>query len=226
MGMLEVMYQVKDYADYFVSSQNEEALDGWPYDKLIKPIIDNQEIDSMQLASDIVDSYIDSVKSSPTKMSNVLTLSVTDLNLIDELAEGINTLSSLLLKLHSEKPLKLVFAEKVTNKILISAHIADRYVPYSVFFDLNDFLENIKISMMKNKTISGLAKQLLELLSRIVIKEKHQTLKGQYNLGIGGISLYFTGMDTKSYKDNKFSIDTSWDELIAARTSYNQMINK
>ena len=60
------MYQVKDYADYLVYSENEEALDGWPYDRLVGSIIKNPEMDGSHFSSSIIDTYLDSVKSSPS----------------------------------------------------------------------------------------------------------------------------------------------------------------
>jgi len=226
MGMLEVMYQVKDYADYLVASENEEALDGWPYDKLLEPIIDDPDMDGLQLASNVVDSYIDSVKGTPAKMDNVLTLSVVNLGLIEEVVQEVDALSLLLLRLQKEKPRKIVFAEKVTNRFFISAHIAGRYVPYSVLFDLNDFVEYLKAGLVNNKEVSDVTQRLLELLSKAITKEKHQALKGKYDLGIGGISLYFAGMDTQSYRNSDFSADTHWDEFITERAFTGQNLNR
>ncbi len=226
MGMLEVMYQVKDYADYLVTSENEEALDGWPYDKLLESIIDDPEMDGLQLASNIVDLYIDSVKVTPAKMDNVLTLSVVNLGLIEEVVKEVDALSLLLLRLQKEKPRKIAFVEKVTNRFLISAHIAGRYVPYSVLFDLNDFVAYLKAGLVNNKEVSDLTQRLLELLSKAITKEKHQALKGKYDLGIGGIALYFAGMDTQSYRNNDFSVDTHWDEFITERAFAGQNLNR
>jgi hypothetical protein len=226
MGMLEVMYQVKDYADYFVASQNEEALDGWPYDKLLESIINDPEMDGLQLASNIVDIYIDSVKGTPSQMSNVLTLSVVNLGLIEEVAKEVDALSLLLLRLQIEKPRKVTFVERVTNRFLISAHIANKYVPYSVLFDLNDFVEYLKAGLINNKEVSDLTQRLLEHLSKAIIKERHQALNGKYELGIGGISLYFAGMDTHSYRNNDFSINTHWDEFIIQRALITQIKNE
>ncbi len=225
MGMLEIMYQVKDYADYLISSENEEALDGWPYDKIVETIIENPEMDCSQFSSCIVDSYLDSVKGSPSKISNVLTLSVVNLDLIGTVVEEIDALSSLLLTLKRENSRKLIFAERVTNKLHISAHIAGKYVPYSVLLDLDDFVTNLRVVMAKNKQLSESSRRISRLLSKAIIKERHQSLKGENNLGIGGISLYFAGMDTNNYRNNSFSIDTHWDEYITYSTPIGQKMD-
>ena len=226
MGMLEAMYQVKDYADYLVSSENEEALDGWPYDKLIETIINNPEMDSSLFSTSIVDTYLDSVKGSPSKMSNVLTLSVVNLELIGEMVKEADALSLLLINIKRMNPRKIIFAESITNKFLISAHIAGKYVPYTVLLDLDDFVTNLRVVMVKNKQVSALAQRISSLLSVAITKERHQSLKGKYDLGIGGVSLYFAGMDIKGYSNNNFSVDTHWDEYISETTSIGQKVFK
>ena len=226
MGMLEVMYQVKDYADYLVSSENEEALDGWPYDKLIETIINNPEMDSSLFSTSIVDTYLDSVKGNPSEMSNVLTLSVVNLELIGEVVKEIDILSSLLLELKSENAKKLMLAERITNKFHINAHIAGKYVPYCVLLDLSDFVRSLRVGMAKNRQVSALTHRLSNLLSEAITKERHQSLKGEFDLGIGGVSLYFAGMDTNAYRDNSFSVDTHWDEYITASRDIGRKIHK
>jgi hypothetical protein len=91
---------------------------------------------------------------------------------------------------------------------------------------LNDFLEYLKVGLVNNKEVSDLTQRLLELLSKVITKERHQALNGKYDLGIGGVSLYFAGMDTQSYRNNAFSIDTHWDEFITERASAGQKINR
>ena len=99
-------------------------------------------------------------------------------------------------------------------------------MPYSVLFDLNDFVEYLKAGLVNNKEVSDVTQRLLELLSKAITKEKHQALKGKYDLGIGGISLYFAGMDTQSYRNSDFSADTHWDEFITERAFTGQNLNR
>ena len=84
----------------------------------------------------------------------------------------------------------------------------------------------MKVGLVNNKEVSDLTQRLLELLSKVITKERHQALKGKYDLGIGGISLYFAGMDTQNYRNNAFSIDTHWDEYIIERASAGQNLNR
>src|SRR3989304_5019387 len=36
---LEIMYELQPYVDYFVGSQKDEPLAGWPYDRLFAPVV-------------------------------------------------------------------------------------------------------------------------------------------------------------------------------------------
>ncbi len=68
--------------------------------------------------------------------------------------------------------------------------------------------------MTKYKQVSESAQRISKFLQNAIIKERHQPLEGEYNLGIGGTSLCFAGMDTKGYSGNRFTVDTKWDEYI------------
>ncbi len=119
-----------------------------------------------------------------------------------------------------------MLVERITNKFHINAHIAGKYVPYCVLLDLNDFVRSLRVGMAKNRQVSALTHRLSKLLSEAITKERHQSLKGEYDLGIGGVSLYFAGMDTNAYKDNSFSVDTHWDEYITASRDIGRKIDK
>jgi clostripain len=58
MAMTEVAYQIKDYADILIASEESEPGDGWPYDTILGELVGNPLISSEQLAVDIVDKYI------------------------------------------------------------------------------------------------------------------------------------------------------------------------
>lgn len=57
MAMLEVGYQVRNYADVLVASQQTEPGTGWSYDGVLNPLLANPAINSVQFATNIVYAY-------------------------------------------------------------------------------------------------------------------------------------------------------------------------
>ncbi len=43
MGMVEIAYEIKDYADFMVASENTEPFAGWPYDAILSYLIKDKE---------------------------------------------------------------------------------------------------------------------------------------------------------------------------------------
>ncbi len=57
MQMAEVGYEIKDYADYIVGSEETEGSDGYPYDTFLAPLAARPEMTSVELARQAVDAY-------------------------------------------------------------------------------------------------------------------------------------------------------------------------
>src|SRR5207245_995784 len=61
MSMAEVAHEVRDYADYFVSSQGNIDDLGWPYRDIMEDLkanIDNAHFGPKEFARTIVDDYV------------------------------------------------------------------------------------------------------------------------------------------------------------------------
>jgi hypothetical protein len=87
MAMTEVAYQIKDYADILVTSEENEPGDGWPYDTILAQLVANPTMSSTQLATDIVDKYIYSYP------YNEVTQSAIDLSYMDDLAGQLSSMA-------------------------------------------------------------------------------------------------------------------------------------
>ncbi len=90
MASIEAIRGVKDYADYYLASEETEPGHGWDYESVI-PIIGkgtNQPLRTV--GSDLVDSYIDSPKHNT---GQVLTLSFLDLSQTENVVNKIDLLS-------------------------------------------------------------------------------------------------------------------------------------
>ncbi|MCX5797512.1 MAG: clostripain-related cysteine peptidase [Elusimicrobia bacterium] len=57
MQMAEVGYQIKDYTDYIVGSEETEPGDGYTYDTLLGPLVAKPSMSSLELAKTAVKSY-------------------------------------------------------------------------------------------------------------------------------------------------------------------------
>jgi hypothetical protein len=58
MGMIEVAYEIKNYADFMVASEETEPGDGWPYDTILDDLVGLERVrDPENLAKVIVERY-------------------------------------------------------------------------------------------------------------------------------------------------------------------------
>jgi clostripain len=62
MGMVEVAYEMQDYAMVMVGSEEKEPNDGWPYDTILSDLADNPLMQSMELGTVIVNRYGESME--------------------------------------------------------------------------------------------------------------------------------------------------------------------
>jgi hypothetical protein len=58
MTMIEVAYQIKDHVKYLVGSEEVEPGDGWPYDLVLKVLVDEPQTAPQDFAVHIVHNYI------------------------------------------------------------------------------------------------------------------------------------------------------------------------
>ena len=57
MAMLEVQYQIRQFADILVSSQDVEPIDGWPYTELLQRLAANPMVGPVELGAIAVEEY-------------------------------------------------------------------------------------------------------------------------------------------------------------------------
>ncbi|MCK5582223.1 MAG: hypothetical protein KAI33_00455, partial [Elusimicrobiales bacterium] len=63
MQMAEVAYEVKDYTDYVVASEETEPADGYTYNTFLGPLVNNPGMSAAELTKATVDSYIEHYQS-------------------------------------------------------------------------------------------------------------------------------------------------------------------
>jgi len=198
MQMIEVSYQIRDYADICIGSEQLEPGDGWEY-TFLQELASN--ITASQLATYIVDYY-----DTPYGRYNDWTLSAISLT---DLATGSGAKIS-------------IFAEALRNDMqavkIYNALNATECYGHSQhhYYDLYDFADNI-IAQNINPTVTSAANDVKNAIDAAVIAEWH----GNYTPDSHGISIYYPPYEYQ-YDDRydgstgflDFTADTYWDEML------------
>jgi len=198
MAMIEVAYQIKDYADILVTSEELEPGDGWPYDTILAQLAANPTMSPTQLAIDIVDKYIFSY---PFKE---VTQSAIDLSYMDDLA---GQLSSMADSIRSDT---LTSKDAYLNAAYSSQHYSDYYHD---FIDLYDFCSKVYYysNNFEVKAITLIVQQ--NLLNAVI----NSDYNGGILSGSKGLSIYFPlykEYDSENYNNTNFAQDTFWNEML------------
>jgi len=195
MAMTEVAYQIKDYADILVTSEESEPEGGWPYDTILSQLTSNPSLTPTQLATNIVDDYIF------TYPTTYVTQSAIDLSYMDTLT---GQLSNLAFEIMSD------FSTPKYQYILAAAS-SQHYSDYD-FIDLYDLCNNI-FDHSNSLEIKNMAIIIQQTLNSAVIKS------GYSGVGVSrsrGLSIYFPYYYYDSYYNNtNFAQDTKWDEMLS-----------
>jgi len=194
MAMTEVAYQIKDYADILVTSEESEPFDGWPYDTILAQLAANPTMSSTQLADTIVSRYIYSY----TAFDNV-TQSAINLSYMDALATQLSNMAL------------AIMSDTLTPTInYINAATYSQYYSDWDFIDLYDFCNNI-YAYSYDTQVRSIAVSIMQTLSNSVIwgYDGYQVNKSR------GLSIYFPYTAYDSYYNNtNFAQDTKWDEML------------
>lgn len=108
MNMLEVHYQIRDMCHLAVGSQEIEPGDGWPYDAVLAPLVEDPDMTSETLGRVIVDAYVDSYRTNHPGMP--VTQSAVNLAGVEAVAKAVDSLAQVLEgSLETRKTLGLLF---------------------------------------------------------------------------------------------------------------------
>jgi hypothetical protein len=194
MAMTEVAYQIKDYADILVTSEESEPEGGWPYDTILSQLVSNPLMSPKELATDIVDKYIYSYP-----FSNV-TQSAIDLSYIDSLASQLSNLAL------------AIMSDSLTpkSKYILASVSSQHYGDYD-FIDLYDFCNKILI-YSNSLEVKNIVLSIQQTLNSAVIKSGYSVVGVSRSRGL---SIYFPYYYYHNYYDyTNFAQDTFWDEML------------
>jgi hypothetical protein len=208
MGMIEVAYEIRDYADYALFSQKDVPLDGWPYDDFLRCLGGNGTVAEKGAA--MIDAYITWGKAHSLYS---LTLSLIDLSGMGELCRVLDGYSREATNSTGYFNLEFARARDFTEKYDGNAQ-----------FDLVQLLENVN-NLTKCKSLEIIANNALTIIEASVIYEAHWTNSFDIERAdfAHGLSIWFpTYAPTLDYMTTSFAQDTGWPAFLDSMSGYFQ----
>jgi hypothetical protein len=125
MQMMEVAYELRNHARYIVSSEETEPGAGWPYDRILAPLVENPGMEPLEFARQISVAW-----GQAYEFSSGTTQSAIDCQCLEGLAQAVDEVAGSLL------------AHTKENDSVIRAVINTVYnFEYTEHIDLGDFLK-------------------------------------------------------------------------------------
>jgi len=193
MGMAEVAYQIKDYADVAVFSQETEPEDGWPYNTILADLVGTPTMEAKELGKIIVEKYMESYGDEPD-----VTQSAVDLKQLGTVATKISN-----------------FADSLKYDYNILRKLRAKTDDCGAYADIFHFANSVS-STLPDQYIKDTANELKFALSDSIIAEGH----GESHPNFHGMNIYFPEYKDEEYDDYvvngvvDFTKDTAWDEFL------------
>lgn len=210
MAMPEVAYQIRDYADYAVFSEETVPGAGFPYESIAQELVDCPEMDGAGLSEVIVREYAAYYEGMGGYMT--WTISAFDMEYMEEVTEAVDMLGKELLE--SLRVYMQYYQVDLANA-------QKYYYPYNA--DLKGFAENlIADKLIKDDGI----KMAAELVSAAVTNGIIACDNGPNSEGSYGMAIYIPSTNEGMHyiKDNydevPFAMETSWYEFALAFSNF------
>lgn len=227
MGLFEVAYQIKNYADYMIASQNLAAA-FYPYDRYAKLVLTNPGIPPQDLAIGIADVYANydflKVNGQPT------TISVLDLSKADAVFTALDTVAQTM-KDNVAGWSDLIFAARASTQKFDST--PEGSPPALKYFTITDQDEYVDLYDLANQLLKkGVqpAQELMTAINHLVIYNyaipgiDRLSSNNYWDLGRShGVSIYFpeapNAFDYPRYISHtifSLTVNSQWDDFLQA----------
>ena len=205
MGMMEVAYQLRDYVNYVVFSEETEPGDGWPYDDILADLISDPLMSPSELAVKMAQRYIESYDygsqgyySEATQSAvNITHLGVYVFRKFDRLVGEL-----------------LRYYGKYSSAIDQAVGQAETF--YLGQKDIVDFLNELK-SRITDEAVCSLIEDTVTAINSAILYSGH--LSGHPDAH--GLSIYIARSYSWSYSDILMSQHHQWDEFLRKYNYYN-----
>lgn len=200
MGMAEIAYEIRSLAPIMVASEESPPGEGYPYHRVLQPLIDSPSLTPSQLASSIVNETVDYLTN-----RYKATESAIDLSKMAPVASAADQLADALQANYS------TYASEIA-----SARESSQSYAYFENKDAYHFAQLVKQSVPQADVISA-ADNLMSAISNALILERHW---GTQVANSHGLAIYLpsAGGFLSSYRNLSFAQSTSWDEFLTSQT--------
>ena len=199
MGMMEIAYQLKDYVDYVVFSQEVEPGYGWPYDDILTELISNPSISPSELAITMARKYVESYNYGSQGYYSEATQSAINIsNLELYVFRKFDRLLGELLRHYND------YASAIGR----AADQAEAFY-YSNQKDIIDFLIKLR-EEISNVTLNSMINDTISVINDSILYGGH--LSGHPNAH--GLSIYLQRGYLGDYEKILMSRHHQWDELL------------
>ncbi|MBE0685275.1 MAG: hypothetical protein IH585_04675, partial [Anaerolineaceae bacterium] len=242
MSQLEVYSALQPYADYAVASEETEPSLGWAYSAFLSLLVYDPSISTADLATNIVESYIDqdkritdenarmdylrqnsssggffgparvSAEQLVSQLEKNITLTAVDLNALPDFVETFNDFT------FAMQDIDQSLVASARNYAQSYTSIFGNQVPPS-FIDLGHFVQLVA-KQSNDSRIRTAANNVLSSLQNVIVAERH----GNSKPGSTGIAIYFpnstlyrspyTGMQSYIALADRFARVTLWDDFL------------
>jgi len=187
MGTVEVHYQLKDYVDVIIGSEDNEPNEGYPYNDILNYLKLNPNATPEQLGEQIVIKYNNSYSEGYDVTQAAVNTFTSEFN---------NSLNNFI------NDLNRVGSGHVRTARSSSSEFSREY-----YIDLYDFTNEI------SGFVGTSAQYLMNNITEIVIKEAHSISQADAH----GLSIYFPkylSSYSSNYENTQFAHDFNWDEFL------------
>jgi len=195
MGMMEVVYELRERGRYFIGSQDLEPGEGWAYDRWLPALASTPALDPESLCREVVRTYTESYGSKP------VTLSAVRLAAVPALATAVDAVACGVIE-HLEAP---------GGGATVGFDGLPWFAPKTPqFVDLGAFLQRLE-SAMPAALAQKAAAASAALRQALVVNASHSSLAGS------GLCIYpGGGGEDGDYRAGiiQFARDTRWDEML------------
>jgi len=211
-AMFEHAYQLADYTDYLVGSQECEMVDGWPYDTVLQIIQDSPYAPTEKIAMHTVDMFHNYYQEHTEQ--NTYTLSALNTGYTQKLKHNIDAVCNMLMVMmansdHVKTELKELRTE--CKAFCDAPMYCDLYQWYSTLLDAFDACSVIDTNSDRNILLRQLLLNGLDLMSDMTIA----SCNGSASTHANGCSIYFPqfAIDA-SYITAPFAQESCWIQFL------------